>query len=118
MFQAANKQGGARADTLDAIGSLYAQLRNWDEARPQFELALTTDSSYVLARIHLGIVLLQQRDYPAALSSLEKAVKQEPANALAQFEYGRTLEAVDQDGAAVPYLQEAVRLIRVRRRAK
>jgi len=55
-------------------------------------------------------VLLQQRDYPAALSSLEKAVKQEPANALAQFEYGRTLEAVDQDGAAVPYLQEAVRL--------
>ena len=76
MFQAANKRGGARADILDAIGSLYAQLGKWDEARSQFELALTADNSYVMARIHLGILFLQQRDNPAALASLEKAVKQ------------------------------------------
>ncbi len=110
LFQAANKRGEARADIPDAIGSLYAQLGKWDESRSQFELALTIDSSYVLARIHLGVVLLQQHDYPAAVDTLEKAVKQEPANALAQFEYGRALGAVGQDNAAVPCLQEAIRL--------
>jgi tetratricopeptide (TPR) repeat protein len=110
MFRAASKRGGARADIWDAIGSLDAQLGKWDEARSQFELALTTDSSCVLARIHLGVLLLHERDFPAAVDALEKAVKQEPANALAQFEYGRALEAVGQDDVAVPCLQEAVKL--------
>src|ERR1039458_4826898 len=110
MFQLAADRGGARADVFGAIGSLYAQLDKWDEARPQFERALSMDNSYVLPRIHLGILYRQQLQYEAALSFLGEAVALEPANALAQFEYGRTLEAVGQDEAATPHLEEAIKL--------
>jgi predicted Zn-dependent protease len=37
MFQAAVERGGARPDLFDSIGSLQAQLGNWDAARQAFE---------------------------------------------------------------------------------
>ncbi len=62
------------------------------------------------ARIHLGIVLRQQNAYAAALASLHAAVALDPANALAQFEYGRTLATVRQDESAMPHLEQAIKL--------
>jgi tetratricopeptide (TPR) repeat protein len=110
MFQAAVDRGAATADILDAIGSLYAQSGNWMQAKPQFEHALSIDGSYVPARIHLGIVQRQQNDLDAALASMLTAVTANPGNALAQSEYGRTLEAAGKDEAATPYLEQAIKL--------
>jgi protein O-GlcNAc transferase len=110
MFQAAVGRGAATADVFDAIGSLYAQSGDWTQAQPQFEQALSIDGSYVLARIHLGIVERQQHNIDAALASLLTATTVDPANALAQSEYGRTLEAAGRDEAAMPYLEQAIKL--------
>ena len=104
MFKAAVDRGAATADIFDAIGSLFALSGKWSEAQPQFEHALSIDSSYVPARIHLGIVQRQQHDIDRSLASLQAAVTVDPANALAQLEYGRTLEAAGKDEAATPYL--------------
>jgi len=110
LFQAAVDRGASSAEIFDAIGSLYAQSNNWSQAQPQFERALSIDGTYVLARIHLGIVQRQRRDLEGALASLQAAVAAAPANALAQSEYGRTLEAAGQDDAATSHLEEAIRL--------
>jgi tetratricopeptide (TPR) repeat protein len=110
MFQAAVDRGAATANILDAIGSLYAQSGNWMQAQPQFEHALSIDGSYVPARIHLGIVQRQQNELDAALASMLTAVTANPVNALAQSEYGRTLEAAGKDEAATPYLEQAIKL--------
>lgn len=110
MFEQAAKRGGASAEVWDSIGSLHAQLSNWAEARANFELALTFDSKFLPARIHLGIVQRQQNDIPASIASLDAAVAAAPGNAVAQFEYGRTLEAAGQDEAATTHLEQAVKL--------
>ena len=54
QFAAEEKITGPRADLEDAIGSVQAQMGNWDEARQAFENAIAVDSSYRKARIHLG----------------------------------------------------------------
>src|ERR1700722_5892476 len=110
MFQAAAERGATTAEVFDAIGSLYAQQTDWNQAQPQFEHALSIDGSYVPARVHLGIVQRQQHDLDASLASLPNAVTLASSNALAQFEYGRTLEAASQDEAATPHLEQAVKL--------
>jgi len=46
----------------------------------------------------------------AALASMLTAVTANPGNALAQSEYGRTLEAAGKDEAATPYLEQAIKL--------
>jgi len=110
MLRTARERGADRPDLDDAIGALHAQLGHWDEARIEFEQALSKDSSMVLPRIHLGVLFREQHQNDAALKYLEGAIKLDPANALAQFEYGRTLEAAGQDEAAEPRLEEAVKL--------
>jgi tetratricopeptide (TPR) repeat protein len=110
MFRAAVERGAGSADIFDVIGSLYAQSGNWTQAQPQFEHALSLDGSYLPARIHLGIVQRQQNELDAAFASLLTAVTADPGNALAQFEYGRTLEAAGQDEASIAYLQKAIKL--------
>ena len=44
-----------------------------------------------------------------AINSLQAAVSAAPENALAQFELGRTLEAANQDEAAIFHLEEAIK---------
>lgn len=110
LFQAAIDRAPSRADLFDAEGSLYAQALDWKEARRQFEQALALDSSYVPARIHLGIVLRQQHEFDASLSALNAAAALEPANPLAQLELARSLAAAGQDEAAIQHLQQALQL--------
>jgi tetratricopeptide (TPR) repeat protein len=113
MFQAAIDRGANRAELYDAVGSLHAQLQNWPAAQQDFEHALAIDGTNLSARVHLAIALREQHLYDTALAAFEPAFTQDPnaaANALAQLEYGRTLEAVGQDEAAMPHLKEAVRL--------
>lgn len=110
MFRAEIERGGDHADVFDAIGSLYAQQSKWTEAQNEFEHALSVDGAFVLARIHLGIVQRELNNLEASLASLQAAVTASPGNALAQMEYGRSLEAAGQDEAATPHLEEAVTL--------
>lgn len=110
LFRAAEERGGAGPDLDDAIGSLYVQLGNWNEARSEFERAIAADAKFAPARIHLGILLRQQHDLAASVSALNAAVELDPANSLAQLEYGRSLAAAGKDEDALPHLQQATQL--------
>ena len=110
MFQAAIDRGSATADAYDALGSLYAQGGQWGQAQMEFERALRVDGTFMPARIHLGIVQREQRNLDGAVSSLYAATTQDPKNALAQGEYGRTLAAAGQDEAASAHLEQAAQL--------
>jgi len=92
MFQAAVDRGTATADTFDAIGSLYAQSgtgakRGPGSNTPSPSIVPTFRPASISASLQR-----QQHDLDAALVSLQAAVTLDPANALAQSEYGRTLE--------------------------
>ena len=101
---------GRRANVDDEIGSLYAQLGNWDAARSQFEHAISLDASMVQARIHLGIVLRRQNNIGDSLAMLGALAKLDPPNPLAVLEYGRTLAAAGKDDDAAQEIQEALKL--------
>jgi tetratricopeptide (TPR) repeat protein len=110
QLAAEEKITGPAAALEDAIGSVNAQLGRWDDARSAFERAIADDSTFVPARIHLGIVQREQQDTLGSLATLEAATRLEPPNAEAFAEYGRTLARANQDEAAVPAFEQAIRL--------
>jgi protein O-GlcNAc transferase len=110
LFRAAQQRGGSQAELDDNIGSLYGQLSRWAEARTEFEDAIAADAGYLPARIHLGILLRQQRDLDGSISALSEAAALDPNSGSAQLEWGRTLAAAGRDDEALPHLQQAVQL--------
>ncbi|HEY3705811.1 MAG TPA: tetratricopeptide repeat protein [Terracidiphilus sp.] len=110
QFAAEEQITGPRAEIEDAIGTVHAQMGQWDEARAAFERALRENSAFVQARVHLGAVHRQQHDLNAAIAVLEPAAKADPPDAAALAEYGRALADAGQDEAAAAALQQAVTL--------
>ena len=110
QFAAEEKITGPRADLDDAIGSVEAQMGQWDKARQSFEQAISADPSYVRARVHLGVLYRQQRDLAASIDALETATRMQPPNADAFLEYGRSLAAAGRDDSAETAFQEALKL--------
>ena len=100
QLAAEERIAGERADLEDAIGSLYAQQKQWDAARKRFEHAVELDGTLAIARVHLGVVLREQGDLSGSLMTLEAVAKGDPPDARAEFEYGRTLAAAGRDDEA------------------
>lgn len=106
----------AQAQLEDELGSVLAQQKRWDEAEAAFREALrllasrSKDASAFGPHLHLGIVLLEKKDLPAAIVELKTAVEIAPSNAMAQFQMGRALAASGEDATAVEHLAEALRL--------
>ena len=100
---------GERAELEDAIGSLYAQQKQWDEAHKRFERAVELDGSLAIAKVHLGVVLREQGDLAGSLTTLETVAKAEPLDANADFEYGRTLAAAGRDDEAAGEFEAALK---------
>ena len=109
QFMAEEALTGRSAALDDAIGSLYAQSKQWDNARGRFEHALTLDANYLPARIHLGVLEREQHELPEALATLKAAAEATPVNATALMEYGRTLAAAGEDDAAIEVYQQALK---------
>lgn len=109
-FEAEEALVGRRAELDDTIGSLDAQLGNWEEARVRFEHAIGLDSNDGKARIHLAVVLREQHDLAGALAALEPMVNAEPPNADAILEYGRTLAASGKDDEARQQFEAVIKL--------
>jgi tetratricopeptide (TPR) repeat protein len=109
IFDAEEDRAGSQPDIDDAVGSLYAQMGNRDEARRRFEHAIAQSSAYVLPRIHLGILLRQQHDFEGSIAALKVAIALEPGNGSANLEYGRTLESAKRDEDATPFLEQAAK---------
>ena len=68
QFKAAEALPGRHADIEDAIGSLYAQQGQWDQARSRFLQAIALDGSLVLARVHWGLFSASRTTLPTRWS--------------------------------------------------
>ncbi len=63
------------AALYDQLGSIYAQTQNWPEAQNAFAEALRLDPNFASAHLHLGIVLVNQRQDTAAIEELTTATR-------------------------------------------
>ena len=74
------------------LGYAYTALKRSDEARAEYERAITLDAKMPEAHLNLGILLLNGQQYAAAVTPLTKAVELLPAQSRP-----RSLLAVAQD---------------------
>ena len=74
------------------LGYAYTALKRSDEARAEYERAIALDAKMPEAYLNLGVLLLDKRDYAAAVAPLSKAVELLPAQSRP-----RSLLAVAQD---------------------
>ncbi len=111
QFVAEEALTGPRADLEDAIGyarcaaGKLARKRSSDSSMPS-----RSTSSYVRARIHLGLLFRTQKDLVNALNTLSAAAALEPPNAEALMEYGRTLAVAGKDEDAVQQFNAAIKV--------
>ena len=102
-----------RAGLEDDLGSLLAIEKRWTEAESAFRESLRVNPDAATAagpHMHLGVVLVEEKQFPGALAELGKAADLAPGNALAQFQLGRGLAAAGKDDEAVPHLEQASKL--------
>jgi tetratricopeptide (TPR) repeat protein len=112
-FAEEEKLTGPKAEVDDAIGTVYAQMNRWPEAKAAFQRAID-DSTDPRARIHLSIILRREHDLEGALKVMEPAVggaapswDAYPADAWA--EYGRVLAEMGQDEQAARAMEQALK---------
>jgi tetratricopeptide (TPR) repeat protein len=101
------------AELQDELGSLLAQQKRWQEAESAFREALRLnpqEEAAVGPHMHLGVVLIEEKQYPAALAELGNAAAAAPGNAVVQLQFGRGLAAAGRDEDAVPHLEAALKL--------
>ena len=113
QFAEEEKLSGPKGELDDAIGTVYAQMGQWAEAKAAFRRAIDKTVS-ASPRIHLSVILRQENDPEAALKVMEPAVggaasdwDAYPAGAWA--EYGRVLAAMGQDEVAARALVQALK---------
>ena len=102
-----------RSELEDELGSLLAQEKRWADAETAFREALrltAPDEKALAPHMHLGIVLVEEKQFPAAIEELNTAVAAAPENAQAQMQLGRGLAAAGRDEEAEPHLREALKI--------
>ena len=97
------------AELHDELGSIYAQRKDWPNAKQAFDDALAIDPNLAMAHLHLGLALeaLQQ---PGAVEELTRANQLAPQKAIIALELGKALAADGHDDQAIPLLQRAMEL--------
>jgi tetratricopeptide (TPR) repeat protein len=91
------------------LGYVYIALERWDEARAALLRAIALDPKLSEAHLNLGTLLLD-RDPPAAVAPLRKAVELLPAQSRPRYLLGLALERTDDFPGAIESLQSAARL--------
>ncbi|NNJ15186.1 tetratricopeptide repeat protein [Pseudomonas putida CSV86] len=89
----------------DDIGLYFAP---WQNVLDQYQLALQTRSDDVQDQVHLARLYLQERDFPAAASALDQALKLEPENLEAIATRVRLLDSQGQGEGSRAVLAEAL----------
>ncbi|HEY1904176.1 MAG TPA: tetratricopeptide repeat protein [Terracidiphilus sp.] len=94
------------ADTQNDLGTLYAQLEDWPNAKLAFSAVVGARPDFALGHLRLGLTLLALHQ-PGALDELKKANQLAPRDAIIALELGKALAATGQDDQALPVLQQA-----------
>jgi protein O-GlcNAc transferase len=97
------------AEWPDELGLVYAQQKEWSNARSAFTSSIRLKPDFALAHMHLGITL-QSEQLPGALDELTKAYQLAPQNPLIATQLGQALVSAGQDDQAVPIFEHALEL--------
>jgi tetratricopeptide (TPR) repeat protein len=97
------------ADFENDLGTLYAQLEDWLNAKLAFAAAVEARPDFALAHLRLGLTL-QALHQPGALDELTKASQLAPRDPKVALELGKALAGAGQDEKALPILQQALAL--------
>jgi protein O-GlcNAc transferase len=97
------------ADMQDELGSLYAQIQDWPNAKRAFTAALRANPDLATAHLHLGITL-QAQQAPGALDELTRAHQLAPKNGVIALQLGQSLASSGNDEQAMPLLRQAMEL--------
>jgi protein O-GlcNAc transferase len=103
------KDDPQNAEWPDELGSVYAQQKDWPNARSAFTSAIRLKPDFALAHMHLGIAL-QSEQLPGALDELTKAYELAPRNPLVATQLGQAQVNAGQDEQAIPVLDRALEL--------
>ncbi len=95
----------------DALGTVLAQQKQYEEAKTQFERAIALDNDLPSAHLHLGSLYLMEQDVPRALAELLIAVKLEPDDLPSLLQLGRAQVAAREDELALATLTHARELV-------
>jgi tetratricopeptide (TPR) repeat protein len=93
----------------DELGTLYAKLADWADAKEAFGAAIAEKPEFAMAHLHLGLSL-NALGQAGGVEELTKADELEPRNAVIALELGRALANAGQDEQALPVLQQAYKL--------
>lgn len=85
----------------------YLRQADWARARSRIAQALSLRSEDAFYHELHGQILLESRDYPAAVAAYGRAVALAPQNALCLAGYGRALLAAKRDTEALTVLEKA-----------
>ena len=108
-MKAALGQEPNSADLHDELGSLYAQQKDWPQARQEFSEAIRLNDSFAEAHLHLGFVCQAEQD-PQAPAEWAKAASLAPSDPAINLAAGKALAEAGQEDQALPILQLAVAL--------
>lgn len=109
-MKAAVDESPQSPDLHDALGSLYAQQRNWPSAVSEFQKVIQLNPKLPSPHLHLGAALLAQQQDSAAIQELSLAAQLAPDNALAATELGKAYAANNEDDKAIAEFQRAISL--------
>lgn len=107
-------------ESLNTLGAMYGSLEKWDEAENTFKKALALDENYLFARINVGIILIQKKDYSQALDYLRASAEQfslthmYPELVLAKiyFYLSQCYRGLAEAGKAQEFLEQSNRIAR------
>lgn len=91
------------------LGAQYLKLKRLDEAEKQFQFVLARDAKNFNAVFNLGLVRVERRDYPDAISQLNRAIAIDGTRLVARLWLGfALLETGDVAGAERELLKAVV----------
>jgi tetratricopeptide (TPR) repeat protein len=108
MKEAADREP-RNAEFQNDLGTLYAQVEDWTDAKTAFSAAIAARPDFALAHLRLGLTLQALHD-AAALKEMSRACELAPRDAFIALEYGKALAAAGRDDEALPVLQKVVAL--------
>ena len=102
------------AQVLAYLGDLLLHYDRGHEAEKHLRQALALSPELSTANASIGMLRVQQRDFAAAKEHLQRAIKSDPQNYLAQYYYAYALssEPMDQQQTVTGYAPETAAQMR------
>ena len=97
-------------DTYNNLGVIYRSLKEIDQAKKYFEIALQKNPTFALAKVNKALILRDEQNYTETLTLLDSAIQDDENEAEAWFQKGATLRMMGKYNDALTAISTAVDL--------